>query len=546
MSPASHILDVLDTPQPKRPMTRLDLPPPTIDRFRDKDYLLVAEDSLTALAKLAFHDINLFLRPDHLAQLAGILQDNEASPNDKYVALELLKNANIAAGGIFPMCQDTGTAIVIGKKGQRMITTGERFGGDDREAIAKGIFDCYQENSFRYSQLSPLGSFTETNTKSNLPAQVEIMAEGDPEAYEFLFVAKGGGSANKNFFYQPPPALLEEQKMLNFIESKLRELGTSACPPYHLAIVVGGTSAEMTMKVLKLATCRYLDNLPTHGGDEAKPFRDIMLEEKIFKITQGLGIGAQFGGKYFCLDVRVIRLPRHSASLPLGIGVSCSADRQAVARIDRTGIWLEELCKDPAIFLPEVDGNKLLGAAVPIDLNKPMADILKDLGKCGVKTRVSLSGTIVVARDMAHKKISLQLKETGKLPDYIKDHPIYYAGPAKTPDGFASGSFGPTTAGRMDEYVEELQKHGGSMVMLAKGNRSKLVARSCKKYGGFYLGSIGGPAARLGRDCITKVEMLDYEELGLEAVRKITVKDLPAFVVIDNQGHDFYDGLTAE
>ncbi|MDI9314118.1 MAG: FumA C-terminus/TtdB family hydratase beta subunit [Hydrotalea sp.] len=542
----SNVLDLHCRPFDGVPLTKLDLPAPSVEQFRGEDMLLVAEDTLSQLAKRAFHDMNFFVRDGHLSLLADILKDNEASPNDKYVALELLKNYNIASGGIFPMCQDTGTAIVIGNKGRRIMTTGNKFGGDDREAVAKGIFDCYQEYNLRYSQMSPLQSFKEVNTKNNLPAQIEIAADGPAGNYEFLFIAKGGGSANKTFFYQPPPSLLDEEKLLAFITAKLRELGTSACPPYHLAVVIGGTSAEMAVKAVKLASCRYLDNLPTHGGDDARPFRDKDLEEKVFKITQGLGIGAQFGGKYFCVEARVIRLPRHGASLPIALAVSCSADRQALARIDRDGVWLEELCKDPAKFLPHVDENKLLDRAVEINLNQPMEKILSDLRQCSVKTRVSLSGTIVVARDLAHQKLLARLKETGKLPDYLKDHPIYYAGPAKTPEGFASGSFGPTTAGRMDGYVEEFQKHGASLVMLAKGNRSKVVAQACKKYGGFYLGSIGGPAAKLGRDCITKVEVIDYEEFGMEAVRKITVKNLPAFVVIDHQGHDFYDGLTTE
>ncbi|MGI9461872.1 MAG: FumA C-terminus/TtdB family hydratase beta subunit [Alphaproteobacteria bacterium] len=527
-------------------MMRLDLPNPASKKFNDQDYLFIGQESLSALARLAFHDMNLFLRHNHLAQLSSILEDKEASPNDKYVALELLKNANIAAAGIFPLCQDTGTAIVMAKKGRHIITSDNIFNGDDREAIAKGIFDCYQENNLRYSQLSPLSSFQETNTKSNLPAQIDIMVEGSPDVYEFLFIAKGGGSANKSFLYQLPPSLLDEQKFLHLIEDKLRELGTSACPPYHLAIVIGGTSAEMTMKAVKLASCRYLDNLPDHGGDEAKAFRDHALEEKIFNITQHLGIGAQFGGKYFCLDVRVIRLPRHAASLPVGMAVSCAADRQAIGKIDCNGIFLEELCKDPAKFLPKIDENKLLDKAININLDKPMKNILQDLRHYGIKTRVNLNGTIVVARDLAHQKLSEKLKQTGQLPDYIKNHPVYYAGPAKTPDGFASGSFGPTTAGRMDGFVEEFQQQGGSLVMLAKGNRSKIVARACKKYGGFYLGSIGGPAAKLGRDHITSVEVIDYPELGMEAIRKIIVKDLPAFIVIDHQGHDFYDGLTTE
>lgn len=537
----TSLLDILDVEHPEVPFHRLDLPKPTIEKFRGENYIIIPDETLTQLTNIAFHDMNLYLRRGHLQQLANILKDDEASPNDKYVALELLKNANIAAGGIFPMCQDTGTGIVMAKKGRRIWTAGH-----DKEAISRGIAQSYHQNFFRYSQLSPIASFREVNTKDNLPAQIEIYSEGKDDAYEFLFIAKGGGSANKSYFYQPSPALLQEDKLLPYLADKFRELGTSACPPYHLAVVIGGTSAEMCMKTVKLATCRYLDNLPTTGGDDAHAFRDKDLEEKILQITRNLGIGAQFGGKYFCHDVRVIRLPRHAASLPIGIAVSCSADRQTLAHINRDGVFLESLCTDPAEFLPDIDETNLVGEAVPINLNQPMKNILAALDKCPVKTRVSLSGTVIVARDMAHQKLAELLHKTGALPDYFKNHPIYYAGPAKTPDGMASGSFGPTTAGRMDGFVDQLQAAGGSMVMLAKGNRSKAVTYACKKHGGFYLGSIGGPAARLGRDRITKVEVLDLPELGMEAVRKITVKDMPAFVVIDNKGNDFYEGLTRE
>ncbi len=502
-----------------------------------EELIHVPREAIRLLAEQAMIDINHLLRPGHLAQLAKILDDPEATANDRFVAYDLLKNANIAAGGVLPMCQDTGTAIVMGKKGRRVWT-----GGDDESAIAEGIRDAYEKKNLRYSQVAALSMFEERNTKNNLPAQIEIYAEGE-DAYKFLFVAKGGGSANKSFLYQATPSLLTHDRMMAFLKEKILTLGTAACPPYHLAIVIGGTSAEQTMKTVKLASTRYLDDLPVSGGDDGHAFRDLAMEAEIHKLTQNLGVGAQFGGKYFCHDVRVIRLPRHGASLPIGIGVSCSADRQALGKITRDGVFLEELEHDPAKYIPAVDEKTLGGDAVNIDLSRPMREILAALSKYPIKTRLSLTGTLVVARDMAHAKLRERLEAGEPLPDYFKNHPIYYAGPAKTPAGMASGSFGPTTAGRMDSFVEAFQAAGGSMVMLAKGNRSKEVRQACQTHGGFYLGSIGGPAARLAQDCIKKVETLAYPELGMEAIWRIEVENFPAFIVIDDKGNDFFKEL---
>ena len=506
-----------------------------------KRVLKVPTKALEELAFAACRDVSHLLRPGHLAQLRRILEDPEASANDRFVALDLLKNANIAAGGVLPMCQDTGTAIVFGKKGQRVWVE-----GDEEEAISYGVHRTYTETNLRYSQMAPLTMFEEVNTGNNLPVQFDILANpGDDHADEFklMFVLKGGGSANKTFLFQQTRAVLNRVKLLAFLEEKIRTLGTSACPPYHLSIVIGGTSAETTLKTVKLASTRWLDALPTTGSRSAHAFRDLELERDVHALTQNLGIGAQFGGKYFCHDVRVVRLPRHGASLPIGIGVSCSADRQIKAKITADGVFLEDLEHDPAKYLPEHTDEILGGEVVRIDLNRPMTEIRAELSRHPVKTRVSLTGTIVVARDIAHAKLKERLDRGEGLPQYIKDHPVYYAGPAKTPEGFATGSFGPTTAGRMDSYVAEFQAAGGSLVMLAKGNRSRAVANSCKEHGGFYLGSVGGPAARLAQDCIRKVEVLEYPELGMEAVWKIEVEDFPAFIVVDDKGHDFYDGL---
>jgi fumarate hydratase, class I len=500
-------------------------------------FLRVEPEGLTLLAREAMRDIAHLLRPGHLAQLAKILQDPEASPNDKFVALDLLKNANIAAGGILPMCQDTGTAIIMGKKGQRVFT-----GYNDEEAIAKGVFQTYHSSSLRYSQLAPLDMYKEKNTGNNLPAQIELYAtEGD--AYKFLFMAKGGGSANKSYLYQETKALLNPEALLKFLEAKAKSLGTAACPPYHMAVVIGGTSAEYALKTAKLASARYLDTLPTTGNELGRGFRDLELEEKVHQMTQRTGIGAQFGGKYFCHDVRVIRLPRHGASCPVAIAVSCSADRQAIGKITRDGIYLEQLETDPAKYLPEPTEKDLHEVVVNIDLNRPMSEIRAELSKYPIKTRLSLSGSIIVARDIAHAKLKERLDSGLGLPQYLKDKAVYYAGPAKTPQGYASGSFGPTTAGRMDSYVDLFQANGGSLVMLAKGNRSASVLQACKKHGGFYLGSIGGPAARLAQDCIKKVEVLEYPELGMEAVWQIEVVDFPAFIVIDDKGNDFFSEM---
>ena len=500
-------------------------------------FLKVTPEAIRSLTEVAIHDISHYLRKDHLQQLANILKDPESSPNDRFVALDLLKNANIAAGGILPMCQDTGTAIIMGKKGQRVLTSEK-----DEVSVSRGVFDAFTKLNLRYSQLAPVTMWEEKNTGTNLPAQVEIYSDYDhADEYNFLFIAKGGGSANKSFLYQETKAILNPKTFLVWLEEKLRSLGTAACPPYHLAIVIGGTSAEFTTKVGKLASTKYLDSLPSEGDAKTgRAFRDSQMESEVLELTKKLGIGAQFGGKYFCHDVRVIRLPRHGASLPISIAVSCSADRQAKAKITKDGVFIEKLETDPAHFLPETTDEHLDDGVVNIDLNRPMAEITAELSKFPVKTRLSLSGTLVVARDLAHAKIK-ELIDSGKdIPDYLKKYPVYYAGPAKTPEGYASGSFGPTTAGRMDSYVEQFQSLGGSLVMLAKGNRSKQVTEACKKFGGFYLGSIGGPAARLAQDCIKKVEVLDYSELGMEAVWKIEVVDFPAFIVVDDKGNDFF------
>ena len=502
--------------------------------FEGKTVLKVDSQALTLLTAEAFKDISHLLRPRHLDQLAKILDDPEASDNDRFVALDLLKNANIAAGGVLPMCQDTGTAIIMGKKGANVWT-----GGGDEAALSEGVLKTFTETNLRYSQVAPLDLFTEANTGNNLPAQIEIYAdEGD--AYKFLFIAKGGGSANKTFLYQETKALLNPESLLRFLDEKVRTLGTAACPPYHLVVVIGGTSAEMNLKTVKLASCHYLDSLPTAGNEFGQAFRDPEWEEKIHELTRDMGIGAQFGGKYFCHDVRVIRLPRHGASCPVGIGVSCSADRQALGKITADGVFLEQLETDPSKHMPEISDQALGGEMVEIDLNRPMADILADLTRYPVKTRLSLSGPIIVARDIAHAKLKERLDAGEGLPDYFKNHGVYYAGPAKTPQGMASGSFGPTTAGRMDSYVDQFQAASGSMVMLAKGNRSKAVTEACKNNGGFYLGSIGGPAARLAQDCIRKVEVVEYEELGMEAIWKIEVENFPAFIVVDDKGNDFF------
>ncbi|MEE2644432.1 MAG: fumarate hydratase [Myxococcota bacterium] len=500
-------------------------------------FLRVAPEGLTLLAEAAFADIAHLLRPGHLALLRKILDDPEASQNDKFVALDLLKNANIAAGRVLPSCQDTGTAIIMGKKGPHVFT-----GGGDAAALSRGVFQCYQRLNLRYSQLAPLGVFEEKNTGNNLPAQIELFSEDKPD-YHFLFMAKGGGSANKSYLYQETKALLNKARLMRFLEEKIGDLGTAACPPYHLAIVIGGTSAESTLKIAKLASARYLDTLPTVGSPLGHGIRDPELEAEVHLLTQRMGIGAQFGGKYFCHDVRVIRLPRHGASCPVGIAVSCSADRQAKGKITAEGIFLEQLEEEPVRFLPEVTSASLGGEVVSIDLTRPMSEIRATLSACPVKTRLSLTGPLIVARDIAHAKILERLEAGEPMPQYLKDHPVYYAGPAKTPEGMPSGSFGPTTAGRMDPYVDRFQAAGGSMVMLAKGNRSKQVTDACRKHGGFYLGSIGGPAARLAQDCIRSVKVLEYPELGMEAIWRIEVENFPAFVVVDDKGNDFFTQL---
>ncbi len=508
-----------------------------IERFRGEEILTVGTGALALLSEQAFFDIAHFLRPGHLAQLRAILEDGEASDNDRFVAYDLLKNANIAAGGVLPMCQDTGTAIVMAKKGERVWT-----GGGDEAALAAGVHKTYTERNLRYSNLAPIGMYEEVNTRNNLPAQIEIQAAEGGE-YGFLFIAKGGGSANKSFLFQETPARLNPEAMLSFLDEKIRTLGTAACPPYHLAICIGGLSAELNLKTVKLASTRYLDGLPTAGSASGHAFRDVEMEEQVLELTRKMGIGAQFGGKYFCHDVRVVRLPRHGASLPIGLGVSCSADRQALGKITRDGVFLERLETNPAQYLPDIDESSLGGEVVEIDLDRPMDEIRRTLGRYPIKTRLSLTGSMVVARDAAHARIKARLDAGEAMPDYLRDHMVYYAGPAKTPEGYASGSFGPTTAGRMDSYVAQFQRAGGSHVMLAKGNRSPQVTAACKEYGGFYLGSIGGPAARLAQDCITRVDCIEYPELGMEAVWRIEVRDFPAFIVVDDKGNDFFRAL---
>jgi fumarate hydratase class I len=508
-----------------------------VEKVMGEEVVVVDREALRALAEAAFVDISHKLRPAHLKQLRSILDDPEASDNDKFVAYDFLKNANIAAGGILPMCQDTGTAIIMGKKGRLVWTA-----GDDEAALAEGARDAYLKRNLRYSQLAPITMFEEMNTRNNLPAQVEIYAEGQ-DAYKFLFIAKGGGSANKAFLFQATPSILTRDRMLAFLKEKILTLGTAACPPYHLAIAIGGTSAELTMKTVKLASTKYYDGLPTKGSEDGHAFRDPEMEQEVLKLTQSLGVGAQFGGKYFCHDVRVVRLPRHGASLPIGLGVSCAADRQAVGKITRDGVFLEQLEDNPAQYLPDVDLAKLGGEVVQIDLNRPMAEILAALTRYPIKTRLSLSGPMIVARDLAHAKLRERLESGQGLPGYFKNHPVYYAGPAKTPEGYASGAFGPTTAGRMDSFVDAFQAAGGSMVSVAKGNRSREVREACRKHGGFYLASIGGAAANLAEHCIKKVEVVEYPELGMEAIWRIEVENFPAFIVIDDKGNDFFKEL---
>lgn len=523
-----------DDPTPYR---KLDLDGVSTIDVEGRQILKIEPEVLTQLAAEAIRDVSHLLRPGHLAQLAKILEDPEASDNDRFVALELLKNANIAAGMVFPGCQDTGTAIVVGKKGQDVWVMGH-----DEEALSRGIFKTYTETNLRYSQVAPLSMYEEKNTGTNLPAQLDLYAtEGD--AYKFLFITKGGGSANKSLLFQETKALLNPDSIKRFVTEKLKSLGTAACPPYHLAVVIGGTSAETTLKTVKMASCKELDHLPTSGNIHGRAFRDVELEEEILQLTREVGIGAQFGGKYFCHDVRVIRLPRHGASCPVGIGVSCSADRQIKAKITKEGVFLEQLETDPARFMPDLVAHELTREPVAIDLNRPMPEVLADLSQYPVTTQLSLNGTIIVARDIAHAKLKERLDAGEDLPQYFKDHAVYYAGPAKTPDGEVSGSFGPTTAGRMDSYVDLFQEHGGSMIMLAKGNRSQQVTDACKKHGGFYLGSIGGPAAILARDCIKRVEVQEYEELGMEAIWRIEVENFPAFIIVDDKGNDFFANL---
>ena len=519
------------------PYRKLEVGGVRVEKMMGKDMLIVECEAMRALSESAFTDINHLLRPTHLKQLRAILDDPEASDNDRFVAYDFLKNANIAAGGVLPMCQDTGTAIIMGKKGRLVLTEGL-----DEAALAEGARDAYLKKNLRYSQLAPLSMFEEKNTRSNMPAQVEIYAEGE-DAYKFLFIAKGGGSANKSFLFQATPSILTPDRMIAFLKEKVLTLGTAACPPYHLAIVIGGTSAELTMKTVKLASTHYYDTLPTKGSENGHAFRDLEMEKDVHGLTQSLGVGAQFGGKYFCHDVRVIRLPRHGASLPIGLGVSCSADRQALGKITKDGVFLEQLEEHPAQYLPDVDQEKLGGAVVKVDLRRPRKEILAQLSKYPVKTRLSLAGPMIVARDLAHAKLRARLEAGQGLPDYFKNHPIYYAGPAKTPQGYASGSFGPTTAGRMDSYIDQFQTGGGSMISLAKGNRSSQVREACHKHGGFYLASIGGAAANLAEHCIKKVEVQEYPELGMEAIWRIEVEDFPAFIVIDDKGNDFFKEL---
>ena len=505
-----------------------------------RELLKVEPEVLRLLSQTAFDDVAHLLRTSHLKQLRSILDDPESSTNDRFVALELLRNANIAAGRVLPGCQDTGTAIILGHKGEDVFT-----GGDDASALSRGVYDAYGQRNLRYSQMAPLDMFSEKNTGSNLPAQIEIYAEGGDE-YELLFIAKGGGSANKTFLYQETKALLNPARLMAFAEEKMRTIGTAACPPYHLALVIGGPSAEFTLKTLKLASTHYLDTLPTSGNEHGRAFRDLDMEQQVFDVCRNIGIGAQFGGKYFAHDVRVVRLPRHGASCPVGLGVSCSADRQALAKITREGVFIEQLEENPAQYLPDVAEGELSDDVVRVDLNRPMPEILAELARYPVATRLSLSGSLIVARDIAHAKLKERLDRGEGLPQYFKDHAIYYAGPAKKPEGRASGSFGPTTAGRMDSYVDLFQSHGGSMVMLAKGNRSSQVSTACAKHGGFYLGSIGGPAARLADHSIKQVDVHEFPELGMEAIWKIRVEDFPAFIVVDDKGNDFFSALMAE
>ncbi len=506
--------------------------------FEGREILKVAPEGLTALARQAFHDCSFHLRPAHLAQVAAILDDPEASDNDQYVALTLLRNAEVAAKGVLPFCQDTGTATVVGKKGQQVWTGG----GDDAAALSRGIYECYAEENLRYSQTAALSMYEEKNTGNNLPAQIDLYATPGAD-YKFLFVAKGGGSANKTYLFQETKALLNPKSLVAFLVDKMKSLGTAACPPYHIAFVIGGTSAETCLKTVKLASTKYLDALPTEGNPHGQAFRDVALEAEVLRQAQELGIGAQFGGKYFALDVRIVRLPRHGASCPVGMGVSCSADRNIKAKINREGIWLEKLESNPGRFIPERYRKAEEGNVVAVDLNRPMEEIRADLSRYPVATRLSLTGTIVVARDIAHAKLKERIDAGNGLPQYLKDHPVYYAGPAKTPEGMPSGSFGPTTAGRMDSYVDLLQSHGGSMIMIAKGNRSQQVTDACAKYGGFYLGSIGGPAAILAQNNIRKVEVVEYPELGMEAIWKIEVRDFPAFILVDDKGNDFFQQI---
>ena len=535
-----HYQEIFEHGEDTTPYRRLTSDYVSTTMCEGREILQIDPKALTLLARDAMDDVMHLLRPSHLKQLAQILEDPEASANDRFVALELLKNANIAAGRVLPGCQDTGTAIVLGYKGQQVLTMGH-----DAEALSLGIFEAYRHRNLRYSQMAPLDMYTEKNTGTNLPAQIDLYAEPGAE-YRFLFIAKGGGSANKTFLYQETKALLNPTSLLAFVAEKIRTLGTSACPPYHLALVIGGMSAEFTLKTVKLASCHYLDDIPTAGNSLGRAFRDLELEKRIWQLCAETGIGAQFGGKYFAHDVRVIRLPRHGASCPVGLGVSCSADRQILGKITKDGVFLEQLETNPAQYLPDITEDDLDGDVVKIDLNRPMAEILAELRKHPIGTRLSLTGSIVVARDIAHARLKERLDAGEGLPQYFKDHVIYYAGPAKKPDGYPSGSFGPTTAGRMDSYVDQFQAAGGSMVMLAKGNRSKHVRETCRKYGGFYLGSIGGPAARLAEHSIKKVELLEYEDLGMEAIWKIEVEDFPAFIVINHEGKDFYADLAAK
>lgn len=537
MSDSPSVTSLFPLGNDPTPYRKLDIGGVGVDRFRGEEVVVVDPEALRALSDEGFRDINHFLRPGHLQQLASILDDPDASQNDRYVALEYLKNASIAAGGVLPMCQDTGTAIIMGKKGRRVWTP-----GGDEQALGQGVLDAYAKNNLRYSQLAPISMYEERNTRTNLPAQIDIAQEGE-DAYKLQFMAKGGGSANKTFLFQSTPSTLDPARLLAFLDEKIRTLGTAACPPYHLAIVIGGLSAELNLKTVKMASSRYLDALPTAGGEAGHAFRDLEMEAQVLELTRQMGIGAQFGGKYFCHDVRVIRLPRHGASLPIGLGVSCGADRQAMAKITREGVFLEQLETDPARFLPEIDESQIQGEAVAIDLNRPMNDIRAQLSQLSVTTRVMLTGTMIVARDLAHAKIRARVEAGEAMPEYFKDHPVYYAGPAKTPEGYASGAFGPTTAGRMDAFVDQFQGLGASMVMLAKGNRSPQVREACARHGGFYLGTIGGVAAKVAQNCIKAMEVLEYPELGMEAIWKIEVENFPAFVIIDDKGNDFFKDL---